>query len=45
VGEVAESVGYTDEKAFYKVFKAATGMSPMGYRKKFGGGAALSYSE
>lgn len=33
VAEVAELVGYTDEKHFSKIFRLATGISPSGFKK------------
>jgi transcriptional regulator GlxA family with amidase domain len=35
INEIMYSVGYTDSKAFRNVFKKITGLSPVGYRKKF----------
>ena len=35
INEVMYAVGYNDEKAFRKVFKKYTGLSPLEYRKKF----------
>ena len=35
INEVMYNVGYNDEKAFRKVFKKYTGLSPLEYRKKF----------
>ena len=35
INEVMYDVGYNDEKAFRKVFKKYTGLSPLEYRKKF----------
>lgn len=34
VGRVAEAVGYSSESAFFKVFRANFGMTPLQYRKK-----------
>lgn len=34
IGSIAYSVGYTDQLAFSKIFKAKTGMSPSEYREK-----------
>ena len=34
VGEVARSVGYTDQFAFSKIFKKYAGTSPINYRRK-----------
>src|SRR3546814_10363063 len=36
INEVMYEVGYSDEKAFREVFKKVTGLSPLGYRKKYG---------
>ena len=42
IAEVMYSVGYSDEKAFRKVFKKYTGLSPLSYRRKFNREMALS---
>lgn len=36
VSEVMFGAGYSDEKAFREVFRKITGMSPLGYRQKYG---------
>jgi transcriptional regulator GlxA family with amidase domain len=36
VDQVRRRVGYSDPAAFRRVFKAATGMSPSGYRDAYG---------
>lgn len=35
IEEVAEEVGYSDERAFRRVFRKRTGISPSAYRKRF----------
>ncbi|MEO0628443.1 MAG: AraC family transcriptional regulator, partial [Bacteroidota bacterium] len=35
ISEVMYDVGYNDQKAFRKVFKKYTGLSPVEYRKKY----------
>lgn len=42
VNEVMFDVGYNDEKAFRKVFKKYTGLSPLEYRRKFNREMAFS---
>ena len=38
VYEVAEMVGYTNINYFHNKFKKYVGMSPLSYKKQFGGG-------
>lgn len=42
INQVMYNVGYNDEKAFRKVFKKHTGLSPIEYRRKFNREMALS---
>jgi transcriptional regulator GlxA family with amidase domain len=35
IHQIMYDVGYSDEKAFRKVFKKYTGLSPLAYRKKY----------
>jgi len=42
ITQVMYDVGYNDEKAFRKVFKKYTGLSPLDYRKKFNREMAFS---
>ena len=35
VKEIAESVGYSDQNYFSRIFKKYSGESPLGYRKKY----------
>lgn len=42
INEVMYNVGYNDEKAFRKVFKKYTGLSPIQYRRKFNREMAFS---
>ncbi|MEM9108343.1 MAG: helix-turn-helix domain-containing protein, partial [Pseudomonadota bacterium] len=37
VDEVAEAVGYSDSRAFRRLFKKMTGLSPAEYRRRFAG--------
>jgi transcriptional regulator GlxA family with amidase domain len=43
INEVMFEVGYTDEKAFREVFRKITGMSPLGYKKKYNKEAMAEY--
>ncbi|MEL6255791.1 MAG: helix-turn-helix domain-containing protein [Bacteroidota bacterium] len=42
INQVMYSVGYNDEKAFRKIFKKYTGLSPLEYRKKYNREMAFS---
>jgi transcriptional regulator GlxA family with amidase domain len=42
ISEVMYSVGYNDDKAFRKIFKKFTGLSPIGYKHKFNRKMAFS---
>ena len=42
INEVMYKVGYQDEKAFRKVFKKYTGLSPLEYRRKYNREMAFS---
>ena len=35
IDEIAEEIGYHDERAFRRVFRKRTGLSPSAYRKRF----------
>jgi two-component system response regulator YesN len=35
ISEISESIGYTDQSYFGKVFKKSTGFTPLEYRKKY----------
>jgi transcriptional regulator GlxA family with amidase domain len=38
IDDVADQVGYGDERAFRKIFKKMAGITPSAYRKRFGAG-------
>jgi AraC-like DNA-binding protein len=42
---IAERIGYTSSRGFYKVFKEATGMTPSEYRRLHGGTDCSKYSQ
>jgi transcriptional regulator GlxA family with amidase domain len=41
IDDVAQEVGYTEPSAFRRVFRRATGLSPLQYRQKFRWVAAI----
>jgi transcriptional regulator GlxA family with amidase domain len=42
IAEVMDEVGYADEKAFRDVFRKVTGLSPLDYKAKYYGHAAMA---